>query len=267
MEVERQTWAVTGARGLVGRCITGAIKERTRRLVPMDLVGGTTEGEPVLAIDIRDGAALRAAVEGADGIVHLAAVPDEADFDDLVETNILGTRNVLDAARTAGVRRVVLASSNRVAGFWPASTMIGTDAPVRPDGFYGASKVACEALGRLYADKFGVEVVSVRIGTCRVEPADVRHLSTWLSPRDCAAAFIAAMTAQIDRYAVFFAISRNTRRWWSLDEGAALGFHPVDDAEEFASRFAGQQVPFGLQGGNFTTSEFSLSRQKTLPGS
>lgn len=266
MDLSGQTWVVTGASGLVGRCITGAVEERVRHLVPIDITGGTAEGVRIAAVDVRDRPAIGAAVEGADGIVHLAAVPDEADFDDLVESNILGTRNVLDAARIAGVRRVVLASSNRVSGFWPTSVTVNPDAPFRPDGFYGASKVACEALGRLYADKFGVEVVSVRIGTCRSEPADVRHLSTWLSPRDCAAAFLAAMSAPIDRYAVFYAISRNSRRWWTLDEGAALGYFPVDDAEEFAPRFAGEEVPFGLQGGSFTTSEFSLSRQRTDTG-
>jgi len=267
MDVSRQTWVVTGASGLVGRCITGAMKERVGRLVSVDLAGGTVEGGQVLEVDVRDRPAISAVIDGADGVVHLAAVPDEADFDDLVETNILGTRNVLDGARTAGVRRVVLASSNRVSGFWPSATTIGPDAPFRPDGFYGASKVACEALGRLYSDKFGVEVVSVRIGTCRDEPDNVRHLSTWLSPRDCASAFLAAMSAPIDRYAVFYAISRNTRRWWTLDEGAALGFDPVDDAERFAARFAGEEVPFGLQGGAFTTSEFSLSRQRSATGS
>lgn len=266
VNIDGQTWVLTGAGGSVGRCLVEALRARVGKLVLVDQAGGDVEGEPIEQVDIRDRRAVQGILEGAHGVVHLAAISDEADFDDLVETNVVGTRNVLDGARLAGAARVVLASSNRVTGFWPSSETIGTDAPFRPDGFYGVSKVACEALGRLYADKFDVEVVSVRIGTLKDQPVDVRHLSTWLSPRDCAAAFIAAMTAPIDRYAAFYAISRNTRRWWTLAEGEALGFHPVDDAEAHAGRFAGEQVPFGRQGGAFTDVEFSLSRQRPDSG-
>lgn len=251
---------VTGAAGGVGRCVVARLDGAVGSLVRLD--SAPLDGPDAVQADVRDLGALLQATAGLDGIVHLAAIPDEADFDDLVDVNILGTRNVLEAARRNRVRRVVLASSNRVTGFWPVSSTVDVEAPPRPDGFYGVSKVACEALGRLYADKFGVEFVGVRIGTLLDQPMNVRHLSTWLSHRDCGEAFVAAMTAPVDRYATFYAVSRNARRFWDLEHGRRLGFEPMDDAEQFAAEFAGASIPGGVQGGAFATPEFSLDRQK-----
>lgn len=232
------------------------------RLVLTDLHTQTSGKGDVEYLDILDREALNQAFSEVDGVIHLAAVSDEADFDDLVESNIIGTRNVLEAARCNDVRRVVYASSNRLTGFWPSHQTIGVDAAVRPDGFYGVSKVACEALGRLYVDKFDLEFVAARIGTYLEKPQNARHLATWLSPRDCVAAFRAAMMAPIQGYAAFYAVSHNSRRWWDLAAGQALGFDPVDDAETFANEFPDKTIPHGLQGGAFTTPEFSLSRQR-----
>ena len=251
---------VTGAAGAVGRCVVARLEGAVRSLALLD--SAPLDGADSMQVDVRDVAAMLRATVGLDGIVHLAAVPDEADFDDLVDVNVLGTRNVLEAARRNGVRRVVFASSNRVTGFWPATSSIDVEAPPRPDGFYGVSKVACEALGRLYADKFSVEFVGVRIGTLLDRPKNVRHLSTWLSHRDCGEAFVAAMTARVDRFATFYAVSHNARRFWDLEAGRRLGFEPVDDAERFADEFLGESIPGGVQGGAFATPEFSLDRQK-----
>jgi uronate dehydrogenase len=260
--MQDQTWLITGANGSVGRCLAAGLRGDVDRLILSDL---RTEPSPygdIRHLDILDREALNQAFRDVDGVIHLAAVSDEADFYDLVDANIIGTRNVLEAARRQGVRRVVYASSNRLTGFWPSDQTIGVDAAVRPDGFYGVSKVACEALGRLYVDKFDLEFVAVRIGTYLEKPQNARHLATWLSPRDCVAAFRAAMVAPIEGYAAFYAVSANTRRWWDLTAGHALGFDPVDDAETFADEFPDKTIPFGLQGGSFTTPEFSLSRQR-----
>src|SRR5690606_22347832 len=124
-------------------------------------------------------------LDGADAVVHLAGVPDEAPLADLLEANVLGAHHVLEAARRTGTPRVVLASSNRLTGCYPAARTVSAEAPPRPDGLYGVSKVAVEALGRLYADKFGLQVVCLRIGSLEPEPSEPRHLATWLSPDDC----------------------------------------------------------------------------------
>ena len=262
-----QTWLVTGAAGRVGRCVVAGLQGRVGELRAADLAlplaGGSTGGIELLSLDVRDLAACAAAMRGADGVVHLAGIPDEADFADLVDTNIVGTHHVLEAARRVGVRRVVVASTNRTTGFYSAATEVDPAMPVRPDSFYAVSKVAVEALGRLYADKFGLEVVNVRIGSFEEQPRNVRHLSTWLSPGDCVAAFVAATSAPGVGYATFYGVSNNARRFWSLDAGIELGFHPVDDAEVFAASLPPEAAPLEHQSGAFTDPEYTLERQRT----
>jgi uronate dehydrogenase len=145
------------------------------------------------------------------------------------------TYNIFEAARRAGVRRVVLASSSRVTGLYPQTVRVGPESPVRPDGHYAVSKVFGEALGRLYADRHGLEVVCLRIGTFLEQPTDVRHLSTWLSPRDCIQLIRRCLEAKELDFMVVYGVSANTRRWCSVDGWGRLGYTPRDDAEEFAS--------------------------------
>jgi uronate dehydrogenase len=231
-----QTWVLTGAAGRIGTGMRPSIAEQVGRLRLVDRVPVPPEyeGEESIVADLRDRAGASEAIAGADGVVHLGALSDEAPFNELCQVNILGTFNVVEAARLAGVGRFVYASSNRVTGFYPVSTVVGPDVPTRPDSLYAVSKVAGEALGKLYADKFGLSFVSVRIASFEEAPSDRRHLSTWLSPRDCAAALLAAMRAPGVTYAAFYAVSANTRGWWDLTPGYRLGFRPVDNAEDYA---------------------------------
>lgn len=261
-----QTWVVTGSSGSVGRCVVDGLVGvvGTLRLVDIVVPHHLPDGTTFTLADIRDYGAIAAALEGADGVVHLAGIPDEAHFADLVESNILGTHHVLEAARVLGIRRVVYASSNRATGFNPVTTLLDPDMPGRPDGLYGASKLAAEALGRLYVDKFGLEVVNVRIGSYLEVPTNERHLATWLSPRDCVAAFIAAMSAPEVGYATFYGVSANTRRFWSLDAGIALGFTPSDNAEQYADSVAPWPGRTDVQGGGFASQEYTLDRQRPL---
>lgn len=196
---------------------------------------------------------------GADGVIHLGGIPDEADFHDLAEVNIVGTYHVLEAARRAGVPTVVYASSNRVTGMYPAGVEVSPDMPVRPDGFYGVSKAAGEALCRLYADKFDVNTVAVRIGTYEDRPRSAREQRTWLSPADASRAFLAAMTTE-ERSAVFYAVSANRERWWDMAAATAVGYEPADDAASL-----GEVEPYESdrpQAGDFAAVEFSTSRMR-----
>lgn len=213
--------------------------------------------EEVRQADLSSVAAVAAVVEGADSVVHLAGVPDEAPLPDLVEANVLGTHHVLEAARLTGVRRVVLASSNRLTGWYPVSEMVSPDAPPRPDGLYGVSKVAVEALGRLYVDKFGLQVVCLRIGSLENEPSEVRHLATWLSPRDCAGFVEAALSIPDPGFIAAYAVSANSRRFWDLSR--ELGYEPVDNAENYVERFPETDGFFdGPQGGAYASPEYTL---------
>ncbi len=217
--------------------------------------------ERALRLDLADLDAVVGALEGADAVVHLAGLPDEAPLAGLLDSNVLGTYNLLEAARRQAVGRVVLASSNRVTGFYPVGQVVAPDAPVRPDGFYGVSKVAVEALGRLYADKFGLSVVCLRIGSFEEEPAEARYLATWLSPRDGVGFIRAAITASDVHFVTAYAVSANTRAFWDTAAGAQLGYLPVDDAEDYAAGVPGSDTPIetaAFQGGAYTSAEYSL---------
>lgn len=156
-------------------------------------------------------------------------------------SNIDGTRTVLEAARLAGVKRVILASSCHAVGATPREPDLADDTPARPDSLYGVSKVAVEALGSLYAQKHGLETTSLRIGACHKHPTEVRTLSIWLSYPDFVRLIVAALTAPWNGHRTIWGVSRNTRRWWSYDGGRSIGFEPQDDAEEWADRVTGDE--------------------------
>ena len=191
----------------------------------------------VMSIDVLDGDALDAATVGCGAVIHLAGIPNEAPLARVLEVNVQGTQAVLDAALRRGIRRVVLASSNHAVGFQERSEVpLGVDIRPRPDSFYGLSKVAVEGLGQLYADRFGLEIVSLRIGTCRPQPRSTRELSTWLSPGDAARLLSASLTGNVHGHVIAYGISANTRAWWDLSSARALGYEPQDDAEEYVGQ-------------------------------
>jgi nucleoside-diphosphate-sugar epimerase len=236
--------AITGADGLIGGILRSGLSERFE---PRWLSRDDAE--------VTDLAALERGFTGADAVVHLAANADNgAGWDDLLPANIIGAYHALEAARRARVERFVFASSNHAMGMYmwdddrfadpvhPAE--VGTDAPPRPDSLYGATKVWGEAIGRLYAERHGLDVVCLRIGAVteddrppadadmRHEPPDVarRAPGMWLSHRDCVSLIEAALTADV-RYVIVNGVSDNTGRWFSLDEGRRLlGWMPLDGA-------------------------------------
>ncbi|MFF1812652.1 NAD-dependent epimerase/dehydratase family protein [Streptomyces sp. NPDC058251] len=242
----RGTVVVTGAAGNIGSVVRRALRGEVSRLVLLDRVPLQAEAanEVVHTVDLRDAAAVQAALAGADAVLHLGGLPDEAPFEDLLDANVLGTHHVLEAARRAAIPRVVLAGSNRVTGFYPTGHRTGPQEPVRPDGLYGVSKAAVEALGRLYADKFGVSVICLRIGSFEEAPTEPRHLATWLSPRDAVGFCRAALTAPLStRFATVYAVSANTRRFWDLPAESELAYTPVDNAETHAPHITGADAP------------------------
>ncbi len=229
---------ITGATGRIGSRLRPRLVRpgRTLRLLDVTPPDAPGPGEDVVVADVADTDALTAAFTGAGLVVHLAGHPSERPWDEIMRVNVGGTRSVLEACHAAGVPRVLLASSIHAVGFETYAG--GRDVPVpvpRPDSYYGVSKATVEALGSLYADRYGMAVVSARIGTAEAEPPHVRALSTWLSPGDAARLVEAAATAPPGHHLVW-GVSRNTRRVVSLDAGLAIGFDPRDDAEAYAER-------------------------------
>jgi uronate dehydrogenase len=251
---------MTGAAGGIGGVLREAWRGefRTLRLLDVRELGDERSGEELVRLDITDFAGLRRALEDIDVVVHLAGIPSEDVFARLLDANVRGTYNVFEAARQSGVGRVVFASTNHVTGFYPRTQRIGPDDPVRPDTMYGATKVFGEAVGRLYFDKWGMEVVSIRIGTFAERPASPHSLGMWLSPRDGAQLFTKAVTTPGVGYVVVFGLSRNRGSWWDNPGAVTLGYEPVDEAELLADDAVKRHAvgaPEIFQGGTYTRRE------------
>lgn len=263
-----RTVLLTGAAGGVGTLMRGLLPAYGYELRLFDAT--PIEGVPdAVTADLADKGALREAVRGVDAIIHLAGISLEAPFEKILRANIEGTYNLYEAAREEGIGRIVFASSNHTVGFTPRpqgeaplppGALIPIDTPRRPDTYYGLSKCFGEDLAQLYWDLHGLETVSVRIGSCFMEPTSVRMLSVWMSPGDGARLFHAALTAEGVGHAVVYGSSANTRLWWDLSTARALGYEPQDDSEQYAEKLVAEQGELDPDnpdhahlGGHFTT--------------
>ncbi len=229
-------------------------------VVGLDLPGRGAD----LDVDCTDPAAVHAAVAEArpDAVIHLAGIAGESSLPDALGAHVVSTAALLEACTALDVSRFVYASSNHAVGRTPRTDLLGVDVDGRPDTFYGVGKVAAEALLRLYADRYGLDAVSTRIGSFLPRPTTRRQLSSWLSYDDAVRMFAAALTTPRPGFAVMYGISANTRGWWDLAPGRALGYHPQDDAELFAAEIEAvpatphDEAEAAHVGGPYATREF-----------
>jgi len=262
---------ITGGSGRIGSMLRQRLARPARILRLLDITPAPSPGpdEEVVVASVTDMAAMSEALTGADAVIHLGGVASEAPWDKIFAINIQGTYTVFEAARRAGVPRVIFASSNHAVGFTPRSAFPAPDyAFPAPDTYYGVSKVTGEALASMYHDRYGLDAICLRILSCFERPATLRMLSTWLSPDDAGRLFEACLTAPRPGFRVAFGVSANSRGGWvSLDEARALGYEPKDDAEVYAAEVIaehGEPDPddplFAYLGGEFTLPEYDADR-------
>jgi uronate dehydrogenase len=236
-----QRLLITGGAGKVANLLRTRLARpgRVLRLLDIRPPDPGPDVEPLVG-SVDDLDALTAACAAVDAVIHLGGYAKEAAAQDIIDVNIRGAYTVLEAAHRSGITRVILVSSHHAVGYWQRAQAptggLPADIAARPDTFYGWSKAAAETVGRLYADRFGMDVICLRVGSWCPEPPDLRGLAQWLSPDDGARLVEACLAAESPGFRLVWGISRNTRRWCSLAEGAELGYHPQDDAETFAAR-------------------------------
>ena len=242
---------VTGMSGLIGGALRRHLEGKyelsalNRRPIP---------GVKCYEGDFADLDAIAPAFAGIDTVVHLAARTGESEvFDEILRANVIGTNNVFEAARRAGVGRVVYASSGATVSAWerdpPYSALVAGrydeakswktmthEMPLRPAGLYGASKIWGEAIARHYADVHGLSAICVRIGRVRAEdrPVTPREFSVFCSQRDVVRLLELCITAPATlTFDVFYAVSDNRWGYRDLEHArAVLGFEPADRAED-----------------------------------
>ncbi len=175
---------LTGAAGRVARLIRPGLGGLAAHVRLCDLrdMGPLLPWEEAVTGDLCTVA--RRAVAGCDAIVHLAGIASESDLDPLIDANIRATHALYEAARVEGVRRILMASTNHVTGFYPATERVGPADPPRPDSLYAVSKLWCEGLARFHYDAYGIETAIVRIGSVAPRPETPRHRHSWFAPGD-----------------------------------------------------------------------------------
>ncbi len=252
---------VTGSNGKIGQMVMDAWRESGA----YDVVGLARSEGPYTDIlaDTSDLDALVQAFAGADAVVHLAGSSAVgSSWEDVLESNIIGLRNVFEAARVAGVPRVVFSSSNHAVGTFEMANspqiweiddprQIDETSEIMPDSLYGVSKAYGEAMARYYVDHHGLQAVCLRIGGCTgtdspsapenlwkperdaeagIREARMRMRAVWLSNRDCVHLIERSIDADV-RWALVYGISDNPRKLWDIDHAReVLGFQPQDAA-------------------------------------
>ena len=204
---------LTGAAGRLGSYLREPLSKMADSLVSTDIVddiGGLYQGESYAKADLANLDQMVEVLKGADMVVHFGAIGDEAPFEQILGPNIIGAYNVWEAAYRNGVRRVVYASSVHAVGMHSKRDCIGTDAPHRPDTFYGLAKCFAEDLGSLYWDKRGVESVCMRIFSC-AQVNNPRALGTWLSYDDLIHMVEQSINTPVTGFTVVYGISNNDR--------------------------------------------------------
>lgn len=257
--------ALSGAGGIVGGILRKALQQRgvNLRSAGWQPLEPLHAGEDLVHGDLRDPAVVDRLLAGVDVLIHLAGTSVERPLPEIIDNNLRALVEVYEGARRHGVRRIVFASSNHAFGMYRTTDRLPLDAPVRPDGFYGLSKVWGEALARMYWDKHGIEGISLRIGTCMGKPPEnERQLSTWLGTEDLLQLVTRCIEAQDVGYTAVWAISNNTRAWYELAEGNAIGYAPVQDAERWADEVLAQPntmdaVARTFQGGTFASHDYT----------
>jgi len=264
--------ALSGAGGIVGGILRKGLRARgvdlraaggSKPLVPM------FDGEDVMHGDLRDPSVVDRLLAGVDVLIHMAGTSVERPLPEIIENNLRALHEVYEGARRHKVKRVVFASSNHAFGMYGVDEKLKLDAPVRPDGFYGLSKVWGEAMARMYWDKHGIEGVSLRIGTTMGKPPEnVRQLSTWMGTDDLLHLVMRSIEATDVGYAAVWGISNNTRAYCDLSEGNAIGYRPTQDAEDWAAEVLAQPNPLDpvaqrFQGGSFVTLDYSRTASQS----
>ena len=232
-----KTVLLTGASGRIGQCLRRGMRDDYRLILfNRSAIADLGPNETLIRGDTTDAGSVERAARGVDAIVDMAGVSDVQSFrEKLLPVNILGTSNVFEAARVAGVPRVVYASTHHVVGYYPAGQIIDETVPIRPDSMYAVTKCFAEAMGRLYAEKAGLSVVCLRIGFFQDRPLEERHLAVWISPADMTQLVRCAVEARGIQYEAVYGVSNNSRCWWDLTRARkVLGYNPRDDAEVYA---------------------------------
>jgi uronate dehydrogenase len=243
---------LTGAAGQLGSYLREPLCKLADELVSTDIVddfGKLYLGERYVKADLESLDAMTEVLKGADMVVHMGAIGDEAPFDKILGPNIIGAYNVWEAAHRNQVKRVIYASSIHAVGMYPKNEFIGTDVAHRPDTFYGLAKCFAEDLGRLYWEKRGLESIHMRILSC-TKVTNARALGSWLSYDDLVHLVTRCIETPVSGFAIIYGVSNNDRTPVDNARASFIGYRPKDNAEQYAVDILAKASPMNPQNPN-----------------
>jgi nucleoside-diphosphate-sugar epimerase len=230
---------VTGSSGRIGSAVVRELLARGHAVRGFDRT--PTPGVKDMVVGTLTSAAdIARAVKSVSTLIHLAATPDDADFlAEIVPNNIVGVYHVFEEAQQAGVKRLIVASSGQVVWYqrMTGPVPVGVDVQPTPRYWYAAGKMFLEAAGRAFAEKFGMEVIAVRLGWCPRTPQQVEEIraeqwaqDVYLSPGDAGRFFACAAEAKLtQKYNVLYATSKPKHVMYDLETTKrVVGFEPLE---------------------------------------
>jgi len=239
-----KTLLITGAAGRIGSFLRPELRGRYElRLTDIAPIRDLHPGESFVKADISKIKDMLKVTRGVDAVVHLGGQSGEAPFERILEANILGFYNTLEAARQNGVKRFLVATSNHAVGFYPCDQTIDHRVYPKPDSRYGVSKVFNEGMASLYADRYGMEMFCMRIGNVNRAPIDRRRLAIWISGRDMAQLVTIGVEHPDIEFEVVYGISDNQRTWFDNTNAYRLGYRPQDRSEDYAEEILRRSPP------------------------
>ncbi len=262
---------LTGASGDIGTRLRKLLRPIYPELILSDLKTPANLGpdETFVPADLSKFNEVSHIVNGAEGIIHLGGFSVEGPWDTILNSNIIGAYNLYEAARQAGVRRIIFASSNHAVGFYPRSKTIAPDVTPLPDTRYGLSKMFGEGLAALYAYKHGIGTLAIRIGNVGDQPLDKRRLSIWLKTEDLVKLIRIGLEKPDLLYEIVYGMSDNDRAWWDNSRARELGYQPEGKSETFAAEVleaekarSVDEIAAFYQGGPFCSDEFDADFER-----
>lgn len=230
---------VTGTNGRIGGMLMQGLRE-----AGYDVVATARNSDAernIEAMNLLDNDSVLRLTKGVDVIVHMAAYIISDQFEEkILPNNVIGTYNLYEAMRINGVKRMVFGSTNHVIGYYRKDEKITADSPYRPDSIYGLGKCCGELLGRLYADKYGISCINVRIGTYKPdnEPRTLRQTQTWVSCEDMLELAKCCIEApESIKFLNAFGVSGNDGCFWPIEDLKELiGYVPKSNGAVFREK-------------------------------
>lgn len=239
LNTTRRRVLVTGAAGNIGSYFAeNSHSKYDLRLMVQEIDDDARAIEKygeVVACDLGDLDKLKEICSGVDTVLHLAGNPSPGQtWSSVIENNITGTYNTFVAAKSAGCRRVIFASSIHAVSGYPRDVQVKTSEPVNPGDLYGVSKCFGEALGRYMAEQEGLSVIALRIGAFQpletAQKPDVSMMDAFVSKRDLNQLIEKSIDVESVKFAILHGLSDNTfKRLDISDARELLGYAPQDD--------------------------------------